>query len=191
MEMMMQNRNRDLSMIGKHWGWFSLWGIALIVLGTLAICASELTTLVSVFLLGAVIFAAGVVVALDTLSFWWGKWSGFFLHFLMAVIYIVGGVWLMKSPLAGAVSFTLILGIIYTMLGAFRIGYSLTMHMLGWGWSLFNGVITLLLGILILANWPASSLIIIGLFVGIDLIFCGWAYLMVAMAAKSITVSQA
>lgn len=179
-------KNRDLSFFRRGSTWFSLWGIALIALGIAAIYASTLTTMVTVFLIGLVLFIGGVVVAIDTFTFWWSRWDGFLVHLLMAIIYLVAGFLLMKSPLLGSISITLFLGVMYIILGIFRIAYALSMRMLRWGWSLFNGVLTLLLGLLILANWPASSLFILGLFVGIDLLFLGWAYLMIGVAAKSI-----
>lgn len=185
-----QSKVKDLSFFGRGSRWFSLWGIALILLGGFAIYAATATTMITVFLLGLVIFIAGVIVAFDTFTFWWSRWDGFLIHLLMAIIYLVGGFLLMKSPLLGSISLTLFLGILYVVLGVFRIAYSISMRMLRWGWSLFNGVITLLLGILILASWPGSSLFIIGLFVGIDLIILGWAYLMIGTAAKAFLTSR-
>ncbi|VVC75765.1 hypothetical protein AQUSIP_10590 [Aquicella siphonis] len=170
---------------GKNWVWFLLWGIAIAVLGLFAISATALTTLITVITLGLLLVLGGVVVIFDAFTFWRGKGSGFYLHVLMGILYLLAGSILIKNPLAGSVSITLLLGIAYIILGLFRVIYSLSMQMLRWGWSLFNGIITLLLGILIMANWPASSLFIIGLFVGIDLVFCGWAYIMVAIAARN------
>jgi uncharacterized membrane protein HdeD (DUF308 family) len=53
------------------------------------------------------------------------------------------------------------------------------------GWRLASSIITLLLGVLILLEWPASGLFIIGLFIGIDLIFTGWVYIVSALSARS------
>jgi len=55
-----------------------------------------------------------------------------------------------------------------------------------WGWHALNGVITLLLGILILAQWPVSGLWVIGLFVGIELIFYGGAWIVLALSLRSL-----
>lgn len=168
----------------KHWVWFLLWGIAIAALGAFAISASTLTTLVTVILLGLLLLAGGIVVIIDAFTFWRGKGSGFVMHVIMGLLYLLAGCILIKNPVAGSVSITLLLGIFYIFLGIFRLAYSLSLQMFSWGWSFFNGLITLLLGILIIANWPGSSLFIIGLFIGIDLFFCGWAYIMVALAAR-------
>ena len=54
----------------------------------------------------------------------------------------------------------------------------------GWYWPLVSGLISILLGIMILAKWPVSGLWVIGLFVAIELIFNGWSYVFVALAAR-------
>jgi uncharacterized membrane protein HdeD (DUF308 family) len=180
-----QLNNQGISAYSKHWGWFMIWGLVMAALGVFAISATVLTTLITVIMLGILLLVGGAVVIIDAFTFWRGKNKGFFLHVLMGIVYLLAGAILIKNPIEGSISITLFLGIFYIILGVSRIAYSLSMRMLSWGWSLFNGIITLLLGILIIANWPASSLFIIGLFVGIDLIFCGWAYFMVALAARN------
>jgi uncharacterized membrane protein HdeD (DUF308 family) len=90
------------------------------------------------------------------------------------------------TPLVTSVSLTLLLGIFYTIVGISRIAFSSSVRLPQWKWGFSNGLISLLLGILILANWPDSSLYIIGLFVGVDLLFCGLAYVMVALTARSL-----
>ncbi len=171
----------------ENWGWFLLWGIALVILGLGAISAVTLTTVISIVFLGMLILISGVVVLIDTLTFWWRrKTTGFFLHLIMSLIYIFVGLALIESPVISSISITLVLGVLYFLLGLFRTTYSLFTQQPQWGWSFFNGIIALIIGILILANWPTSGLIIIGLFVGIDLIFCGWAYIITALAAHSL-----
>ena len=54
-----------------------------------------------------------------------------------------------------------------------------------WGWPLFTGIISILLGLTIAAKWPVSGLFVIGLFVAIELIIHGWSYLFLALAAKN------
>lgn len=175
-----------LSKLAKNWGWLLLWGFLLIVLGTIAICATALTTIVSVMFLGGVILAGGIVVLVDSFKTWWGKWDTFLLHFLISILYIVVGGMLIADPVSSSVSLTLLLGIFYTFIGVYRLVYASTTRIPRWGWSFFNGLISLLLGVLILANWPGSSLVIIGLFVGIDLIFLGWFYVMMALSARNL-----
>jgi len=176
----------DLSAFSKNWGWFCLWGLVLIALGIAAISAVTLTTVISVVFLGILLLVGGLVVLLDTFTFWWRRWEGFFLHLIFGILYLALGLSFIKNPIEGSISLTLLLGILFIMLGGFRMIYSLILRTPKWGWNLFNGIISLLLGIIIMTNWPVSGLYIIGLFVGIDLIFCGWSYLIAALSARTL-----
>lgn len=175
----------DLTPYAKNWRLFLVWGVALMALGIIAISASTLTTLISIAFLGVLILLSGVVIVIDSITFWWGRGSGFFLHFLMGLLCCLVAILLIKNPLLATVSLTLLLGIFYLTLGILRVIYSLYLRTPQWGWYLFNGFVTLLLGTLILMSWPASSLFIIGLFVGIDLFFSGWAYIIAALTVRT------
>lgn len=170
---------------GKNWSRFFLWGVALVILGCIAISAAAFTTLLSVVFIGFLIFFAGIVTIVDTFTFWRGKWQGFLLHLLIAILYLAVGLMLINNPVEGSVSLTLLLGVFYILAGIVRILFASTLQAPKWGWGWLNGVVTLILGILIITNWPESSLFIIGLFVGIDLLFFGWAYIMSALAARN------
>ncbi len=178
--------DHHLPAFGKNWRLFLLWGIALMILGCVAISTAAFTTMLSVVLLGFFIFFSGSIMALDTFTFWWNKWSGFFLHAILALLYIAAGLMLINNPVEGSISITFLLGIFYTVAGIFRIGFATSLQAPKWKWSFLNGIITLVLGILILNSWPDSSLFIIGLFVGIDLFFVGWVYVMGALAAHNV-----
>ena len=182
--------NLQLSTFRKNWGWFFVWGLILVVLGLCAIGAATATTLISVVFLGFLLLAGGIVIIINSFAFWWGQWGDFFLHLVMGLLYTIFGIMLINHPVVGSISITWLLGILYSLLGIFRIGYAITTSGAKFGWTLFNGIIALLLGILILANWPASSLYIIGLFVGIDLLFCGWAFIMASLSARSLGAAE-
>ena len=171
----------------QHWLKFFIWGIALVILGVIAISAATMTTFLSVVFLGALLFLSGLVVMIDAFSFWWRKWQGFFLILLSGLLYFILGIMLMSNPLLASVSLTLFLGIFYLVIGTFRVINSLFTKLPNWGWGLFSGLISFILGILILSNWPQSCLFIICLFVGIDLLFIGWSYIMTSLAARSLS----
>jgi uncharacterized membrane protein HdeD (DUF308 family) len=166
-------------------GLFMIWGILLMLVGMLAIGADVFTTIVTIVFIGVAITIGGAVVIFDAFTFWRRSMSGFILHLLMGILYVAVGYILIKNPVEGSISLTLVLGIFYLVLGAFRTVFALSARTPHWGWALFNGLVSLLLGGLILASWPASSLYIIGLFVGIDLIFSGWAYFMLALSVRN------
>lgn len=183
-------KSRYLAAFVNNWCWFLLWGILLLILGIIAISYTTATTILSVIVLGVLLLLGGIILIVDSFSFWWGKWGGFFWHLLMGILYLIVGILFIKSPLWASMSLTLMLAILFIIVGLFRIIYSLSVRLPRWGWTLFNGIITLILGVLIYAQWPVSGLYIIGLFVGIDLIFAGWAYIMISLGARSLMKSQ-
>ena len=178
-------RNIDLSTFRNKSGWFLVWGLVLVILGAAAISAATFTTLVTMMVLGAFILISGIVITLDTFLFWTGKWSGFTLHLMMGILYLGVGTLMINTPVLTSESITLLLGMFYVLVGVSRITSAVAMQLPRWKWALFNGIIALLLGMLILSEWPASSLFIIGLFVGIDIFFCGWTFIMMGLAAKA------
>lgn len=174
---------RNQEGLRKNWIWFLILGIILIILGVIAIGHSVYTTVASIVFLGVLLIISG---ALQTIySFWAHRWSGFFLSLLTGVLYLVVGSLFVSKPLSGALVFTLLLGAFYLVGGIFRIIGSIMTRFDHWGWSLFSGIITLLLGVLILAGWPETGLWVIGLFIGIDLIIFGWVWVALSLAAKS------
>ena len=84
-----------------------------------------------------------------------------------------------------ALSLTLLLGVSLVVQGAFRIAAALATHADGRGWLLISGLASLLLGIFIWSEWPVSGIWVIGLFVGIELIFYGGAWIALALRLRS------
>ena len=170
--------------IRRNWGWFLALGIALVLLGVFALVAAEIATLASVLLFGWLVLVGGVfeVVA----AFWARQWSGFILHLLVGFLYVVVGGLMIGHPVAVAAGLTLLLVALFLTGGVFRIVAATMLRYPNWGWSVLDGVIALLLGVMIWANWPESSLLVIGTFVGIALVFRGWAWVMFALALRQL-----
>jgi uncharacterized membrane protein HdeD (DUF308 family) len=171
----------DMQEVGQHWGWFLAMGIVMVIIGTLALGSSVAVTLFSMLFLGWLMIIAGVVEAVH--AFWKKEWGGLFLHLLIGVLYVVVGFMVLANPAASALSLTLIMAIFFILMGIFRIIIAGAMRFPHWGWVLFNGIITLILGVIIWRQWPISGLWVIGLFIGIDLIISGWAWIMLSFAA--------
>jgi uncharacterized membrane protein HdeD (DUF308 family) len=165
----------------KNRGWFLALGILLIIGGTLAIIYDVAATLISVLFFGWLLIIVGAIEAIH--SFWQHRWGGFFLHLIVGILAVVVGFHLVTAPVQGALVLTLIMAIYFIVIGIIRIITAIAMRFPGWGWVLFSGIVTLILGILIESQWPTTGLWVIGLFIGIDLIFSGWAYVMLSLAA--------
>lgn len=173
-----------LEEIRHKWGWFLILGIALVVLGAVALGVPLLATLTSVLFFGWLVAFGGLFEAVA--AFAARKWSGFFLHLLSSVLSIVVGALMVTHPGAAAGALTLLLAAFFLMGGIFRISTAVVVRFPAWGWAAFGGIVTAFLGVLIWAEWPSSALWVIGTFVAIDLLFRGWASIMFGLAARRI-----
>ena len=169
--------------IVHNWGWFLAFGIALVLLGALAIVRSVAATVVSMLFFGwLLLIAAGIEVVQAIMV---GKWAGLFHHWLGAFLFGVLGALIVWRPLVTAEILTLLMGAFFLVAGLFQLVTPFLVSLPEWGWHALNGVITLVLGVLILAQWPVSGLWVIGLFVGIELIFYGGAWIALALRLRS------
>ncbi len=178
----------DLEEFRRNANWFLALGIILIILGTVALGRSIFVTLASMVFLGWLLVIGGVIEAVQ--AFWQRQWGGFFLHLLGGVLYVIVGLMVVVNPQVGALALTLLMALFFLIAGAFRIIGSLTMRFPEWRWVLLNGIVTFLLGLLIWKQWPSSAFWVIGLFIGIDLIFTGWSWVMLSLTARRLA-SQA
>ena len=178
----------DLEEFRRNANWFLALGIILIILGTVALGRSIFVTLASMVFLGWLLVIGGVIEAMQ--AFWQRQWGGFFLHLLGGVLYVIVGLMVVVNPQVGALALTLLMALFFLIAGAFRIIGSLTMRFPEWRWVLLNGIVTFLLGLLIWKQWPSSAFWVIGLFIGIDLIFTGWSWVMLSLTARRLA-SQA
>ena len=174
----------ELEAIRGNWGWILALGILLIVVGTIAVAMPFIGSLASVVALGALLLMGGIAQLVG--AFWTRDWSGFFLSLLMGVVYLVLGVMFLRHPGGALLAMTLLLACALMVGGLFRIIGSLMYQFPYWGWTLAGGVINLLLGIFIYSQWPLDSFFVLGLFVGIDMIFTGWTWVMLALAVKDL-----
>ena len=87
----------------------------------------------------------------------------------------------MTRPVKSAEVITAFMALFFLVGGLFQIVGSVALALPGWGWLAADGLITLVLGMLVLAEWPASGLWAIGLFIGIDLVFYGCAWIALAL----------
>ena len=118
------------------------------------------------------------------IAFWAGRWSGFLLQVLVGILYVVVGFMVIDAPVASAASLTLVIAAFLFIGGVIRIVVAMAERFPGWGWVLLNGAVTLLLGLLIYKQWPLSGVFVIGLFVGIEMIFNGWYWVMLSIGLK-------
>jgi uncharacterized membrane protein HdeD (DUF308 family) len=172
-----------LARLRRLWLWFLILGIVLILLGVLAIGVPFVATLTTVLVFGILLLAGGVVQVVSAILA--RGWQGFFLHLLAGILHFIVGGLMIERPLLAAEALTLLLAVAFLAGGIARILYVLFERFPGWPWVLLNGVVTLILGLAIWRQWPGSGIWVIGVFVGIDLIFNGWSWVMLALLVKS------
>jgi uncharacterized membrane protein HdeD (DUF308 family) len=165
--------------LDRKWGWYLVLGSLLVVLGAMASGIAVTTTVVSVVVLGWILLSAGI--CLVALSFVTGKWSGFLLTLAAGVLSGAAGIAMLRSPASGAVAITLMVATILIAVGIFRSVASMVMQFPGWGWALLSGIVSLVLGGLLLKDWQSASLWFLGLYVGIDLIIHGFSWIMFSL----------
>ena len=159
-------------------GWVIALGVVYIIAGVIALGSVVMATIVTVFVVGIMMLIAGVAEVFH--AFQIKTWGKFLLWLLLGALYIIAGFLTFENPLLAAALLTLLLGIALIASGIMRIWLAFSMKAgMPWIWVVVSGVITVLLGLIILAHWPVSSLYILGLFLGIDLIFAGAGWLAV------------
>jgi uncharacterized membrane protein HdeD (DUF308 family) len=175
--------------VRKHSTWFLVIGIALVILGMITIGYAVEMTIVSVLFLGWLLIIGGVFEVIHGFSR--RQWSGFFINLLAGVLYAVAGVVMIANPALAAVSLTLLIAIILIVAGLFRLVVAFSTPLHHRGWLILNGVISILLGVMIWRSWPVSGLWVIGMFIGIDMIFDGWTEIMLALSVRRLAASGA
>jgi uncharacterized membrane protein HdeD (DUF308 family) len=173
-----------LDALRGNWFWFVMLGIALIVLGFVALGSVVIASLAAAVTLGMLILLGGIGEAVG--AFWCRCWSGFFLHLLAGVLSIVVGLLFLRAPLNALLALTLLVACFLMVEGIFTIVAALTYRFGAWGWSLASGVVDLILGIMIWQQWPASGLWVIGLFVGINLVFRGVNWIVLGLGLQAL-----
>jgi uncharacterized membrane protein HdeD (DUF308 family) len=169
----------------EHWVLFLVEGIVLVILGTAAIVIPPIATLAVEILFGWLFLISGIVGLVTT--FWTRPATGFWWSLVSAVVGIAAGIVLMLWPLNGILSLTFVLIAFFTIEGVASIMFALEhrRELSGrWAWMLASGVVDLILAFVILAGLPGSAAWALGLLVGINMIFGGWALIGMALHAR-------
>ena len=170
--------------IRSSWGWFLVLGTISIILGIGCIGFNVSATFATVLVFGWMLLFGGIVALLQ--AFRTGTWRGFFLYLLSALLRGVTGYLLIRYPLMGAETLTLVLASFFIVGGVFKAVGSGVAKFPRWGWAVFSGVVSTVLGTMLLAQMPISSLWFIGFALGVHLISDGIAEIGFATAIHAI-----
>jgi len=171
--------------IHAHWVLFLIEGIILVVLGAAAIILPNVATLAFTLLIGWLFLISGGVGLVTT--FWMRQVPGFWWALVSALIAIAAGVILIRWPISGTLSLTIVLIAFFVIEGVATIMYAVEhrSQLSGrWGWMLASGIVDLILAGIIFAGLPETATWALGLLVGINLLFGGVAMIGMALAAR-------
>lgn len=177
-----------LDEIHNSWGWFLALGIALIILGAACILGAATATLATVLAFGWLLLLGAVFALIQALRT--RTWSGFFLCLLSALLRGFTGYLLIRYPLEGEMSLTLILASFFIVGGLFRAIGASALQFPQWGWAAFSGIISVALGVMLLMQMPLSGLWFIGLAIGIDFVFDGAWFIALGAALRGVPSSR-
>jgi uncharacterized membrane protein HdeD (DUF308 family) len=176
----------DSAALRAHSTWYIAYSIIMILLGLFAIAAPMVATLAVGLTVGWLLLFGGVSGLFAVYSA--GRSApGFGWNLLIAIVYVLAGLSLLISPIAGVVTLTIILAAYLLAGGVARIlmafGYRSNVPT-AWGWVLFSGVVDVVLAVIIISGMPGTAIWVLGLLVGINLLMMGISILMVALAVR-------
>lgn len=181
----------ELGRLQREWWVFLLLGCLLAVGGVASLTYPFIATVGAMIFMGMTLIISGTLMVVS--AFWTGRWSGSLLQILAGLFYFVAGFIIADRPIASAATFTLMIAGFLVVTGIFRIMLALTERFAQWGWVLGSGVISLLMGMIVIKSFasletmgPESILWIIGVLIGIELIACGITFVMLSVRVKKL-----
>ena len=175
--------------LGKSWKLLLTAGIISVVLGAIAIIVPPLASVTITYLVGILLLIGAVAFVAEAISR--GSTGHRIWSALLAVLYVFAGVWLIINPVSGTITLTWILAMFFLLIGVLRLiaGIASRGKVPNAGWTIINGVLSILIAVLVIGDLPSSAAWAIGLLVGIQLLFDGIALIATAMAGKQLAES--
>jgi uncharacterized membrane protein HdeD (DUF308 family) len=163
---------------------FIVLGIAMIVMGAIAIASPFVTTVAGKIFFGWLLLANGILQIVAAFSA--GRRGAFFLDLLLGGVFVAAGAWLAFYPLTGVLTLTVFLGVAFVVHGILESISAFRMRPTrGWGWILTAGILAVVVGLLILSEFPSSALWAIGMLIGINFICSGATYVLLALTPEA------
>ena len=165
------------------WGWVVALGVFFLLAGFIALTDEFAATVVSVFVTGVSLIVAGIVEVVTGIQV--RPWSRALVWVLVGVGLVIAGTVILRDPALAAAGLTLALGLCLLISGVFRLilAFQLKDATL-WPMVALAGLLSAIVGGLILSQWPVSSLYVIGLLLGVNLIFAGASWLALGLTLR-------
>ncbi|MEU5162997.1 DUF308 domain-containing protein [Streptomyces sp. NPDC020875] len=168
----------------RSFGLLTVLGSILVLAGIVGLVYTGVATLTSMLLFGWLLLIGGLVGLVHAVQ---SRGSDYFwLAVVVAALNIAAGIVVIRHPTGSAETLTLFAALLFLTGGLFRLMGSLVVRGPQFGWMLFQGAVGLVLGILVLANWPESSRYVLGLFFSLALLFDGLGLIAIGVGGRRI-----
>jgi uncharacterized membrane protein HdeD (DUF308 family) len=170
-----QTLGTAIDRLRHRWGWMVAFGLLVALFGVAALILDVSATIASVYTIAIFIIIAGAAEIATGIGA--KSWGRFFLWILGGLLYIVAGAFALANPLIAAYFLTLMLGAGLIATGGMRIYLGTQLGKEVRGSIIFAGMLTLIIGILIVLGWPSNTPFVLGILLGVDLLFWGLAWI--------------
>jgi len=174
----------EMNSLRSNWGWSLAAGILVALVGIVAIVHSVVATFVSLVTLAWLMIVAGIALVVHGIRT--HKWTGFLLDLFGAAVIITTAILLLRNPLASVLAVTMMLAVYFIVSGIAETVGGFAGKYRSTGWAVFDGLISILLGGILLASWPVSGIWFLGFALGVKLLFLGTGLSTLAMAVRSL-----
>ena len=169
----------------KSWVWMAILAVISLVGGVLALLNPFAATVAATLMAGWAFALLGALQIIQ--AFQVQGWGGFIWALLFGILTLVVGGSLLFNPLAGMVSLTLLVAVLFLATGVVKLFYAFSLRpVTGWGWVLLSGIVSVALGAMILTDVPWSVANILGILLGVELISNGVLFLFVALGLRNL-----
>lgn len=180
----MTDANEMVGGLKRNWGWILGLGILFLFLGFVGLGMVVGLTLVSMYFFGFLLIVSSITHVVDVFKH--KEWKGIIWQALIAVLYLAAACLVLYDPFLASTLITAILASVLIIIGFTRFIMAIALRdSKGWGWLMLAGMTAIILGCLILAQWPVSGLWVIGLFIAIEMIVNGWTYIFIALSLRA------
>lgn len=168
----------------RNRGTMITFGIAMILAGAAAILFPLISSLSVVWIVAVTLIVASIAQSVGAFSY--PKSSGVILGQLVAALWLIAGLFLLLRPFEGVFALTVVVAAVFVVEGLLKAILSFQIRpVAGWGWLLFDGLITVVLGAMLWWQLPLSALWALGTLTGISIMFSGWTLVMLPVAVRS------
>lgn len=169
----------------RSWIWMAFLAVISLAGGVIALFNPFAATMAATLMAGWAFAFLGVMQVVQ--AFQVKGWGGFIWALLFGVLSVVVGISLIFNPLAGMVSLTLLVAVLFLAVGVVKAMYSFSLRpVTGWGWVLVSGIVSIVLGVMILSNFPYAAASVLGILLGVELLSNGVLFLFTALGLRNL-----